>query len=137
MNHFTGVFLFCAGSAIYSISLLRLAGETEKSQAQIHLVMEIGLFLSSVALVLAFVTVWAIEENNGDHGLHAGERRESAYIVEHAAYVVFLLFYATFFVFHTPDPLEPPGLREVYVEEHIMDPECVSMRPLMHPSRAN
>jgi heme/copper-type cytochrome/quinol oxidase subunit 2 len=137
MNHFAGVFLFCAGSTIYCTSLLRLAGEREKSQAQIHLVMEVGLFLSTVVLVLAFVTVWAIEETNGEHGSHTGENQESAYIVEHAAYIVFLLFYATFFVFHTPDPWEPPGLREAYVEEHSMDPECVSMRPLMHPSRAN
>ena len=53
-------------------------------------------------------------------------------IVEHTAYIVFLLFYATFFLFHTPDPMEPPGLREAYVEEHAMDPESVCMRPLMH-----
>ena len=129
------------GSSVYCISLLRLAGEREKSLAQIHLAMEIGLFLSTVVLVLAFVTTWAIEENNGQHLSHVGENEEdnqlNAYIVEHAAYIVFLLFYSTFFVFHTPDPREPPGLREAYVEEHTMDPECVSMRPLMHPSRAN
>jgi heme/copper-type cytochrome/quinol oxidase subunit 2 len=105
--------------------------------AQIHLAMEIGLFLSTVVLVLAFVTTWAIEENNGQHLSHNEDSQLNAYIVEHAAYIVFLLFYATFFVFHTPDPREPPGLREAYVEEHTMDPECVSMRPLMHPSRAN
>lgn len=137
-NHFTGVFLFCLGSSVYCISLLRLAGEREKSLAQIHLAMEIGLFLSTVVLVLAFVTTWAIEETNGQHdGKNEEDNQLSAYIVEHAAYIVFLLFYATFFVFHTPDPREPPGLREAYVEEHTMDPECVSMRPLMHPSRAN
>ncbi len=119
--------------------MLRLAGEREKHLAKIHLGMEVCLFLSTVGLVLAFVTLWAIEETHGQHLRHVGEsgaedeNTQSAYIVEHAAYVVFILFYATFFVFHTPDPLEPPGLREAYVEEHAMDPEGTSMKPLLRP----
>jgi len=137
VNHFFGVFLFCAGSSVYSISLLRLAGGREKHLAKIHLAMEIGLLLSTITLVLAFVILWVIEESNNHHINHMGENQEGdnvqkAYIVEHAAYVAFLLFYATFFVFHTPDPMEPPGLRETYAEEHAMDPESVCMRPLMH-----
>lgn len=135
LNHFIGVFLFCAGSTTYSISLLRLAGGREKHLAKIHLGMEIGLFVSTVGLVLAFVILWAIEEGKGQHLSHVGEDEDnvqSAYIVEHASYIVFLLFYATFFLFHTPDPMEPPGLRELYVEEHVTDPEGVCMRPLMH-----
>lgn len=133
------MFLFCAGSSTYSISLLRLAGGREKHLAKVHLAMEICLFVSTVALVLAFVILWAIEETNGQHLQHVGENNsgdgdnvQNAYIVEHTAYIVFLLFYATFFLFHTPDPMEPPGLREAYVEEHAMDPESVCMRPLMH-----
>ncbi len=117
--------------------MLRLAGGREKHLAKIHLAMEVGLFVSTVGLVLAFVTVWIIEETHGGHHIqHVGEGEDgpqSAYIVEHAAYMVFLLFYATFFVFHTPDPLEPPGLREAYVEEHATDPEGTSMKPLLRP----
>lgn len=133
------MFLFCLGSSAYSIGLLRLAGGREKHLAKVHLGMEVGLFVSSVGLVLAFVAIWAIEETGGKHLRHAGETEpveespQTAYIVEHAAYVVFLLFYATFFVFHTPDPLEPPGLREAYIEAHVMDPDGVSMKPLLHP----
>lgn len=101
--------------------------------------MEVGLFLSTVGLVLAFVILWAIEETHGKHLSHAGEidsedNTQNAYIVEHAAYVAFLLFYATFFAFHTPNPMEPPGLHEAYADEHVMDPEGVNMKPLLHPA---
>ena len=84
------------------------------------------------------MTIWAIEDANGQHLPHMAENEDNrlnAYIVEHTAYIVFLLFYATFFVFHTPDPWEPPGLREAYVEEHTMDPNSVTLRPLIHPTR--
>lgn len=123
--------------------MLRLAGEREKHLAKIHLAMEIGLFISSVCLVLAFVILWVIEESNGKHLTHIGENGEKdesaqhAYIVEHVAYMVFLLFYATFFLFHTPDPLEPPSLRQIYVEEHVTDPEGVCMKPLLRQPTAN
>jgi len=152
LNHFSGVFLFCAGSASYSISLLRLAGDREKVLARARLAMEIFLFVSSVALVIAFITLWAIEENHGEHirytgGLtpdgepvrHMGElesdETEHAYIVEHVAYIVFLLFYTAFFALHTPDPTEPPGLREMYAEEE-MNMGHVVMKPLLRPSGA-
>ena len=115
----------------------RRAGEREKQLAKLHFAMEVGLFVASVGLVLAFVILWVIEDANGKHLSHIGENAEKeesaqhAYIVEHVAYIVFLLFYAAFFAFHTPDPLEGPGLYQVYVEEHATDPEGVCMKPLI------
>ena len=130
--------MFGVGSSLYSLSLLRLAGEREKELAKVHWGLEIFLFASSACLVLAFGFVWALEETRGDHVRHMGEYKEpqqQAYIVEHVAYMVFLLFYATFFLFHTPNPLEPPGLRHIYTEEYTSDPEGVAMKPLLHPIR--
>lgn len=136
-NHFAGVVVFCIGSALYSITLLRLAGKRDQSLARVHQGLEIFLFVSSVCLFLAFGVVWAIEETHGQHVRHMGEPEDedqNAYIVEHVAYMIFLLFYATFFLFHTPNPMEPPGLRELYTEEYAHDPEGVAMKPLLHPS---
>lgn len=140
MSHFSGVVLFCIGSSLFSLSLLRLAGEREKKLAKVHLSLEIFLLLSTVGLVLAFAFVWAMEETRGDHIQHVGdegEAQQTAYIVEHVAYLVFLLFYSTFFLFHTPNPLEPPGLREIYTEEYTNDPDGVAMKPLLRPIRAS
>lgn len=104
-----------------------------------HQALEIFLLASSVCLFLAFGVVWAIEEMNGQHVRELGEPDDDgqkAYIVEHVAYMVFLLFYATFFLFHTPNPEEPPGLRQIYTEEYAHDPEGVAMKPLLlHPIR--
>lgn len=138
-RHFLGVVVFCIGSGLYSITLLRLAGERDKSLAKVHQALEIFLLASSVCLFLAFGVVWAIEEMNGQHVRELGEPDDDgqkAYIVEHVAYMVFLLFYATFFLFHTPNPEEPPGLRQIYTEEYAHDPEGVAMKPLLlHPIR--
>lgn len=131
--------MFCVGCVLYSISILRLAGERDKRLAKVHHGLEIFLFVSSAFLILAFGVVWAIEEMHGKHVRHMGETEDNtqnAYIVEHVAYMVFLLFFATFFLFHTPDPTQPPGLREIYTEEYTMDPEGVTMKPLLLPVRA-
>jgi hypothetical protein len=140
VSHFSGVVVFCVGSTLYSFSLLRLAGQREKKLEKVHLALEIFLFVSAAALVFSFGFVWAMEETRGDHVAHMGEQeeepRQTAYILEHLAYLAFLLFYSTFFLFHTPDPLEPPALREIYTEEYAMDPEGVAMKPLLQPIRA-
>lgn len=137
VNHFTGVFLFCLGSSAYSISLLKLAAIREKKFAHIRLAMEIFLFLSSAALVIAFVTLWMLEETSGKHTDGDGyDNTEKAYIVEHAAYMTFLLFYATFFLFHTPDPDKSPALQEIFQEEAYNRAESsVALKPLLHPPR--
>jgi hypothetical protein len=137
MDHFFGVALFTLGSSLYSLSLLRLAGIFEKQLACLRWGLEIFLVLSTAGLMLAFVILWAMEEGSGQHVKHMGEYEENsqtAYIVEHAAYMSHLVFYVTFFSFHTPNPLEPPGLTAVYDEEYSTDPRAVTMRPLLRPA---
>ena len=107
--------------------------------ANVHLGLEIFLFVSAVALVLAFVTIWVIEETGGKHSLqHVGndtssDNTQQAYIVEHAAYIAQLLFYMIFFLFHSPDPLKLPHVSGVYDgEAYAQDHGGVAMRPLLH-----
>jgi hypothetical protein len=136
LNHFTGVFLFCAGSAAYSIAFIILAGMTHKHLAQVHQGLGIFLFVSSGLLLLAFVGLWVWEENDGRHLKHAGESDDSfqtAYILEHCAYIVHLLFYMTFFLFHTPDPLKQPQLYGEFEGEQALDSQGVALRPLLRP----
>lgn len=140
IDHFAGVFVFCLGSSLYSISFLRLAGMSHQHLANVHLGLEIFLFVSAVALVLAFVTIWVIEETGGKHSLqHVGnddassDNTQQAYIVEHAAYIAQLLFYMIFFLFHSPDPLKLPHVSGVYDgEAYAQDHGGVAMRPLLH-----
>ena len=131
--------LFTLGSTLYSLALLRLAGIYEKQLAFLRWCMEIFLVLSTAGLMLAFVILWAMEEGEGKHVKHMGEFEENtriAYIVEHAAYISHLVFYVTFFLFHTPNPLEPPGLTAVYDEEHTSETRATTMRPLLRPMGA-
>ena len=137
MDHFFGVTLFTVGSSLYSLALLRLAGIFEKQLAFLRWCMEIFLMVSTAALMLAFVIIWAMEESDGRHVKHMGELEGSgrtAYIVEHAAYMSHLVFYVTFFLFHTPNPLEPPGLAAAYNEEYTSEPRATTMRPLLRPA---
>lgn len=131
-EHFKGVFLFCIGSATYSIALLRLAGTTHKHLDQIHLALEVFLLASSALLLLAFVALWVMEEDSGKHQHPVeGDDKQSAYIVEHTAYMTHLLFYGTFFSFHTPDPLKPPRVYGTFEDERGQDPSGIAMMPLL------
>lgn len=140
-RHFTGVGLFCAGSLTYSIAFLRAARKDERAEAWVRDGLEWCLLGAVVALVVAFVGLWAQEESQG---LHGTDRVQNAYIVEHAAYVAHLLFYAVFFYYHTPDPDKPVkctgkdgGGNNEYEREHDRgeDGSGVPMvcRPLLMP----
>lgn len=126
--------VFCLGSGLYSIAFLRLAGLTHKHLANVHLGLEIFLFVSAVALVIAFVAIWVMEETSGKHSHATSDNTQHAYIVEHAAYIAQLLFYMIFFLFHSPDPLKPPYVSGVYDGEvaYAQDHGGVAMRPLLH-----
>ncbi len=132
--------VFCLGSGLYSIAFLRLAGLTHKHLANVHLGLEIFLFVSAVALVIAFVAIWVMEETSGKHStqhmIHdtSSDNTQHAYIVEHAAYIAQLLFYMIFFLFHSPDPLKPPYVSGVFDGEvaYAQDHGGVAMRPLLH-----
>jgi hypothetical protein len=107
--------------------------------ANVHLGLEIFLFVSTVVLVIAFVAIWVMEETSGKHSLqHVGndtssDNTQQAYIVEHAAYIVQLLFYMIFFLFHSPDPLKLPHVSGAYEgEAYAQDHGGVAMRPLLH-----
>lgn len=139
-RHFTGVGLFCAGSLTYSIAFLRAARKDERAEAHawVRDGLEWCLLGAVVALVVAFVTLWAQEETQG---LHGTDRVQNAYIVEHAAYLAHLLFYAVFFYYHTPDPdksvkcKDGGGGNNDYDREHDRGEDGVPMvcRPLLMP----
>ena len=133
-RHFTGVGLFCAGSLTYSIAFLRAARKDERAEAHawVRDGLEWCLLGAVVALVVAFVGLWAQEESQG---LHGTDRVQNAYIVEHAAYVAHLLFYAVFFYYHTPDPdksVKFSSSAEYHHEEH-EDGVAMVCRPLLMP----
>jgi hypothetical protein len=133
-EHFFGVFVFCLGSFMYSIVMIRLCEESYPHLAQLHLWLEVFLFLSSGILVLAFVIVWFNEEVNNQHKktvdsetmIAYDDPNQSAFIVEHCAYISFLLFYAVFFLFHTPDYKREPFVDGVFSGER----EAVDMHTL-------
>lgn len=137
-RHFTGVGLFCAGSLTYSIAFLRVARKDERADTMTHewvrAALEWSLLGATVGLVVAFVTLWAQEETQGVHG--TGEL-QNAYIVEHAAYLAHLLFYAVFFYYHTPDPDKPAKNDKLASEyggdEHGEDGVAMVCRPLLMP----
>jgi hypothetical protein len=138
-DHFFGVGLFVAGSALYSISLLHFAAifELEKRLALVRWCLQLFLIISSFGLMLAFVILWMLEEGIGKHGEQVGDQGDDtqiAYLVEHIAYISHLLFYVIFFLFHTPNPLREVGLTVVYEAEHASDPNSVAMKPLLRPS---
>ena len=112
--HFTGVFLFCLGSFSYALVMLRLCKESHPHLSQQHFWLETFIFVSSGILVITFVTLWVLEELDHKHDIGSSDRTQQAYIVEHCAYVSNLLFYAGFFLFHTPDPMKPPHIEAEY-----------------------
>jgi hypothetical protein len=120
-RHFTGVGLFCAGSLTYSIAFLRVARRDERADTTEHAwvrdVLEWCLLGATVALVIAFVALWAQEETMGMHGT---DHVQNAYIVEHAAYLSHILFYAVFFYYHTPD-LDKPAKNDKLAREYERD----------------
>jgi len=139
--HFFGVFIFCLGTFIYSVVMLRLCEESHPHLSQLHFSLELFLFLSSGMLVLAFAIVWFNEEVNHQHKKKVNSEtmiayedpNQAAYIIEHLAYISFLLFYASFFLFHTPDLRREPFVDGVFRGER----ETVGMHtlnPLVPPA---
>jgi len=113
--HFAGVFVFCVGTFVYSLALLFLCEESHPHLAQLHFWLEILLFGATTMLVFAFGVVWFAEEQAQKHvkkldsnGRAYENPDQTAYIVEHFAYIAFILFYACFFLFHTPDWEQKP-----------------------------
>ncbi len=132
-RHFIGVGFFCLGSVVYSLAFVRLAATTEERLEMVHAVMEAFLLLSVAALVVSFVSLWAEEERDGKHSGGLNSRQvQNAYIVEHTAYIVHLVFYASFFLYHTPDIEKIPGR---HVGEGYEDPdaELEGMPMVCHP----
>lgn len=113
--HFTGVAVFCAGSLLYSLTLVRMARRTHEGLASLHLGMAVGLLVATCVLVPAFTALYFQDDPN-------------AYLVEHLAYISFLLFYMTFFLYHWPiaGPLaaEPQRVADL--------PQCAPLLPLRH-----
>lgn len=105
-NHFTGVALFCAGSALYSLAILSLARHTHEHLHAVHNALLAFLLVTTCILVVAFAITWQDEENRGLHTSNGGS--PNAYIVEHVAYITHVLFYGAFFLFHSPDPYKQP-----------------------------
>lgn len=124
-QHFLGVFVFCLGTTIYSIVLIRLCEESHPHLARVHFWLEFSLLLASAVLVLAFVIVWLNEEANSHHN-SSNDPNQYAYIIEHCAYITYLLFYAGFFLFHTPDDTEKEFVNGVYQGE-----QDTVLRPLV------
>ncbi len=129
-NHFSGVGAFCLGTFIYSLLLLRLADTTHSHLWQLHATLEIFLFVVSGVLLMSFLILWVIEENANKHsGSNNGD--QTAYIVEHCAYLAHLLFLSAFLAFHTPDPLKLPRVEGIYDAEAGV--ELTTMSPLITP----
>ena len=142
-NHFVGVGLFCMGSSMYSIAFLWLAGQTHKHLWKIHQGLASFLFVSSVAQVFAFMVLWILEDTSGQHMPHIGDSKDgvsgdnntqTAYIVEHSAYMTQLLFYATFILFHSPDQEFSERARRGKNSNGDNEQIGVAMLPLLHPS---
>lgn len=102
LQHFIGVGVFCAGSFAYSLALVRLAATSSEDKELLHACMDGTLLLCVVVLVVSFVMLWAEEETSGMHSAHSKEP-QSAYIVEHGAYIAQVVFYAFFFLYHSPN----------------------------------
>ena len=124
VNHFTGVALFCLGSFMYSLAFLELVGRTHEHLRQLHQALRWFLLISTVILVITFVTLWVIEENNHQH-------TRNAYIVEHLAYITHIMFYATFFLYHTPDPNKLVRVTSTYEEEEHLHKQEGTRTPLV------
>ncbi len=103
-QHFIGVGIFCGGSFLYSVSLVRLAATSEDGKEILHACLDGLLLLCAVVLVIFFVFLWFEEERDGRHTAMGEGEPQSAYIIEHAAYIAQVCFYALFFLYHSPDP---------------------------------
>ena len=110
------MFLFCLGSFLYSVALLRVGETTHAHLAPLHAMLEYALFFSCMAFVGSFVVLWIMEENAGKHGRDPSDPTQKAYILEHAAYMTQVVFYAIFFLFHSPDPCRD-SVRTIYNDE--------------------
>lgn len=138
-QHFIGVGIFCVGSFWYSLALVRLAATSEDDKELLHACMDGFLLLCVVVLVISFVALWVQEEQDGWHSVtdkNTNEPKQSAYIVEHAAYIVQVVFYAFFFLYHSPNPWKvTDGSYSIGTEEY--EPGAVPMvcRPLIPDDR--
>lgn len=110
-NHFGGVAFFCLGSFLYSIAFIRISALFERHLRHLQLYLEMFLLVSAVVLVIVFVTLWFGEERAIHNGTNSGGYTRTAYIVEHVAYLVHLVFYGLFFSFNSPDPTKPKPAR--------------------------
>jgi len=111
-QHFIGVGVFCAGSFAYSMALVRLAATSTDDKELLHACMDGTLLLCVVMLVVSFVLLWVEEEQSGLHNGSGGggitkENRipQSAYLVEHGAYIAQVVFYMLFFLYHSPNKI--------------------------------
>ena len=134
-NHFGGVGLFCAGSFLYSIAFIRISALFERHLRHLQIGLELFLLVSTVVLVIAFVSLWFGEEREIQDGAGrgGGEFTRTAYIVEHAAYIGHLIFYGVFFAYNSPDPCKEKPERGYGMMDYPYD-GAEACRPLIQMS---
>jgi hypothetical protein len=134
VNHFGGVGFFCLGSLVYSSVFIRLGWISHWHLRNLHQALMVFLIVSTAVLVVAFVSLWTMEQNQGGRG----NVPLRAYIVEHAAYITHILFYLGFFSFHSPNPdLSPHVCAEYGAEMLVLDESGRGVevcQPLMLPT---
>jgi hypothetical protein len=89
--HLSGVGVFCLGTFMYSLAMIKLSAREHTHLRQLYQGFEYALYAGSILCVPTFATLWFMNE-------------PSAYIPEHLAYIFFLGFYMVFFTYHSPDP---------------------------------
>ena len=125
--------MFCAGSFVYSVAFIRLAATNPyDGHESVRTVLEAFLLCSGGVLVITFMALWMEEEDSGMHSGH-DTRTQHAYIVEHMAYLVHLLFYTVFFLYHSPDPCK--NTNDDSDREYDRDDVPMVCRPLIFQER--
>ena len=82
--------IFCGFTGLYTLCLIRLARMYYETHKRVHDVLEFVLLALCLIAVPTFAILWRM-------GF------PEAYIPEHAAYILFLLFMMVFFAYHPPD----------------------------------
>jgi len=117
-QHINGVIVYCFFSGLYSVCLIRLVRDYYEVYNHVHDILEFTLLGLTLAGIPTFAWLW-----------HEGF--PEAYIPEHIAYAMFLLFMIVFFWYHPPfDVIDKKKL-----VKHYPDPETAAQcSPLLPPA---